>query len=57
MQAVKIIGADEVKHENGDISWKSPVARALLSKEVGDTLGHTYARRQDEFEVLAITFG
>ena len=57
MQAVNIIGADEVKHENGDISWKSPVARALLSKEVGDTLGHTYARRQDEFEVLAITFG
>jgi transcription elongation factor GreB len=32
----RIIGEDEVDGAAGDISWKSPVGRALLGKTVGD---------------------
>lgn len=32
----RIVGEDEIKAEEGAISWKSPVARALLGKKVGD---------------------
>jgi transcription elongation factor GreB len=34
----RIVGVDEIDGTAGDISWKSPVGRALLGKEVGDTV-------------------
>lgn len=33
---VQIVGVDEVQHEQGQISWVSPVAKALLRAHVGD---------------------
>ena len=33
---VHIVGVDEVEHALGQISWISPVARALLKAHVGD---------------------
>lgn len=32
----QIVGEDELDPKNGKISWKSPVAKALLGKQVGD---------------------
>lgn len=32
----QIVGADEFDPQAGKISWKSPVAKALLGKKVGD---------------------
>jgi len=34
--AYQIIGEDEVDAKNGKISWKSPVAKALMGKRQGD---------------------
>ncbi len=34
----RIVGSDEIDGASGAISWKSPVGRALLGKEVGDTV-------------------
>ena len=34
----RIVGVDESDGAVGDISWKSPVGRALLGKEAGDTV-------------------
>lgn len=34
----RIVGEDEVDGAAGDISWKSPVGRSLLGKEVGDSV-------------------
>jgi transcription elongation factor GreB len=34
----RIVGVDEIDGSNGDISWKSPVGRALLGKTTGDTV-------------------
>jgi len=33
---VQIVGVDEVQHDHGQISWISPVAKALLKAYVGD---------------------
>lgn len=32
----QIVGEDELDPKNGKISWKSPVAKALLGKKLGD---------------------
>jgi transcription elongation factor GreB len=34
----RIVGVDESDGASGDISWKSPVGRALLGKTTGDTV-------------------
>ena len=34
----RIVGVDESDGAAGDISWKSPVGRALLGKALGDTV-------------------
>ena len=34
----RIVGVDETDGAAGDISWQSPVGRALLGKTVGDTV-------------------
>ena len=34
----RIVGVDETDGAAGDISWQSPVGRALLGKSVGDTV-------------------
>jgi transcription elongation GreA/GreB family factor len=35
---LRIVGVDESDGAAGDISWKSPVGRALLGKQAGDTV-------------------
>lgn len=32
----QIVGEDEIDAENGRISWRSPIAKALLGKKLGD---------------------
>jgi transcription elongation factor GreB len=34
----RIVGVDEIDGTAGDISWKSPVGRALLGRALGDTV-------------------
>jgi transcription elongation GreA/GreB family factor len=38
MQTFRVVGEDEAAPENGTISHVSPLARALLGKEVGDSV-------------------
>ena len=35
-KTVRIVGVDEVRHDEGEVSWVSPIARALLKAEEGD---------------------
>ena len=41
----RIVGVDETDGAAGDISWQSPVGRALLGKSIGDTVTGEVARR------------
>ena len=49
-----IVGQDEVDTENGLISWVSPLASALIGKQVGDTI--TWARSVGDLELEIIGF-
>ena len=52
----KLVGADEADVKGGTISVTSPVGRALLGKEVGDTAVIKAPARTMEYEILEITF-
>jgi transcription elongation factor GreB len=34
----RIVGTDEIDLAQGDVSWRSPIARVLLKKKAGDTV-------------------
>jgi transcription elongation GreA/GreB family factor len=50
-QTYKIVGEDEADPSRGTISYVSPLARALMGKQVGDTAQVGKSNR----EVLGIT--
>ena len=54
--AYTIVGEDEADARQGRISVTSPVARALMSKEVGDEVSVKVPKGLREFEVLEIRF-
>lgn len=53
---VRIVGVDEVQHERGEISWVSPLARALLRARVGDTVEVRTPQGVEPVEVLEIAY-
>lgn len=55
-KTVTIMGVDEAVLEQGQISWVSPVARALLKAEVGDLVRLRTPAGDEELEVLAISY-
>jgi transcription elongation factor GreA len=50
------MGPDEADHAKGEISAVSPVARALLGKEVGDEVVVQAPRGRIEYEIVSITW-
>ncbi|PZO17318.1 MAG: transcription elongation factor GreB [Burkholderiales bacterium] len=53
---VTILGVDEADSAQGQISWVSPVARALLKAKVGDVVRLVVPGGAQELEVLAVTY-
>ncbi len=51
-----LVGTDEADVKNGKVSISSPVGRALLGKEVGDTAVIKAPARTMEYEILEINF-
>jgi len=51
-----LVGPDEADVRNGKISISSPVGRALLAKEVGDTVVIKAPAKTVEYEILEINF-
>lgn len=55
-QTVRIVGVDEVNLDVNDVSWISPIARALLKAKVGDTVTlHTPAGVQ-QIDILDVRY-
>ena len=52
----RIVGEDEADLERREISITSPVARALLGKEVGDAVSVRVPKGIREFEILDIGY-
>lgn len=53
---VTILGVDEADNTCGQISWISPVARALLKAKVGDVVRLVLASGVQQLEVLAVSY-
>jgi transcription elongation factor GreB len=52
----RIVGVDETDGDKGDISWQSPVGRALLGKEEGDTVVVRWHAGRRELTVVGIEY-
>ena len=51
-----LVGPDEADVKSGKISISSPVGRALIGKEVGDTAMVKAPARSIEYEIIEISF-
>jgi transcription elongation factor GreB len=52
----RIVGVDEADPEKGSVSWVSPVARALVSARIGDTVSLKLPAGSTTLEVTGIRF-
>ena len=52
----RIVGMDEVDPARGDVSWISPVAKALLKAKVGDTVAFQSPGGLRELEIIDIRY-
>lgn len=53
----QIVGEDEANVRDGKISITSPIARAMISKEVGDTFEVNAPGGAKGYEILAVKYG
>lgn len=53
---LRIVGVDEADPGSGDVSWISPVARALMGARVGDTVRFDLPSGPSRLKVLAISY-
>ena len=52
-----IVGIDEADLERGQVSWVSPIARALLKARAGDIVELRTPAGPEVIEILAIGYG
>jgi transcription elongation factor GreB len=53
---VTIVGVDELDSGESKVSWRSPLARALLTATVGDTVTLRAPRGPEELEIIAVRY-
>ncbi len=52
----QIVGEDEINVAEGKISWKSPLAKALLNKKLGDEIVIKKPAGDDYAEIVALKY-
>jgi transcription elongation factor GreB len=55
-RTIRILGVDEAESARGEVSWISPIARALLKARVGDEVRFTTPRGTENLEVLEVRY-
>jgi transcription elongation factor GreB len=55
-RTIRIVGIDEADAEHGDVSWISPIARALLKARKGDTVIVQTPGGPEPIDVIEITY-
>lgn len=55
-ETYRVVGVDESDPANGAVSWISPLARALVSARLGDTVTVTLPDGERRLEILAIEY-
>lgn len=52
----RIVGQDELEPSKGWISWVSPLARAMLGKQIGDTVRVQAPGGEEGYEIIAVNY-
>ena len=52
----RIVGVDETDPDRGEVSWLSPIARALVNTRLGERIVFKAPRGAKELEIVAITY-
>jgi transcription elongation factor GreB len=55
-RTVRIVGVDEANHERGEVSWVSPIARALLRGQEGDVVRMRTPAGVESIEIVEISY-
>src|SRR3954471_4895393 len=55
-KTVRIVGIDEVDPARGDVSWISPIARALLKARAGDAVTLRTPAGEEKIEILHVEY-
>lgn len=55
-RTVRIVGIDEADHDRGDVSWISPIARALLKGQEGDIVRMRTPAGTESIEIVEISY-
>ena len=55
-RTVRIVGIDEVDPAKGDVSWISPIARALLKARAGDVVRLRTPAGEEELHILEVDY-
>ena len=55
-RVVTIVGVDELDAGDARVSWRSPLARALLKAKVGDTVTLRAPRGPERLEIVAVRY-
>lgn len=55
-KTIRIVGVDEARIERGEVSWVSPIARALLKATEGDVVKVQTPTGPEEIEVVEIAY-
>jgi transcription elongation factor GreB len=53
---VTIVGVDELDAGDARVSWRSPLARSLLTRDVGDTVTLRAPRGPERLEIIAVRY-
>jgi transcription elongation factor GreB len=52
----RIVGVDEVDIDKGWVSWRSPIARALLNARTGQKVRFHFPAGEDELEIMEVNY-
>jgi transcription elongation factor GreB len=55
-RTIKIVGVDEVELDKGHVSWISPIAKALLRAEEGDTVKMRTPAGVEDIEIVRVIY-
>jgi transcription elongation factor GreB len=55
-KTIRIVGVDEVDVEHGDVSWISPIAKAMLKKSIGDEITLETPDGLETLEILDVQY-
>ena len=55
-RTVRIVGTDEVDPQRGDVSWISPIARALLKARQGDSVLLRTPAGEEKLQILEVSY-